>query len=544
MPRLALPNRFNQQPQQALELAPEWRRNAVILAPLRDLSGRDLADPSNTIVNSAIPPGIVNKKDGQALSFLTTNQILSTLNNVNPNTPFTVFARVTPGTLNTGYSRILETDFATSFYLGSNSGSQYAFIVNDTGTTHLESCIGGQQVVGQTDFVLGTFDGTNQITLYVNGIQTGTTTVDNGVPTTLWQMAIGRYPFSSAANWVGDISLVGFYSRAFSAQEIYSLAQNPWQLFKSPPRRIYTVASTGSTGSANVTNANDTVVASGTVTAVGTLARTNQNDTVVASGKATVTGSLAKTNQNDTSVASGKATATGTVNVTNANDTCIASGTVGGETTGSANVTNANDTSVASGSVTAVGALAKTNSNDTVVASGAVTATGTVNATNADDTCAASGSVSDAATGTADVTNADDTCAASGTITAVGTVAVTNQNDTSVASATAKAIGNVNVTNRYDTSEATGFLNNGVITETLTARTVRVKKPGVPKGTPEWLKTTVETMLGRRGNAIPIPSAQDLTFSSTPTKEECEALHSHVNDIRTALESLINRFDT
>ena len=45
-----------------------------------------------------------------------------------------------------------------------------------------------------------------------------------------------------------------------------------------------------------------------------------------------------------------------------------------------------------------------------------------------------------------------------------------------------------------------------------------IKKPGVPNGTPDWLKTIVEIQLGRRGNAIIVPSLQTLTFSATPRK--------------------------
>ena len=71
-----------------------------------------------------------------------------------------------------------------------------------------------------------------------------------------------------------------------------------------------------------------------------------------------------------------------------------------------------------------------------------------------------------------------------------------------------------------------------------------IKKPGVPNGTPDWLKTIVEIQLGRRGNAITVPSLQTLTFSATPTKAECEALYSYVNDIRSALADLLNRFDS
>ncbi|HEX8874784.1 MAG TPA: hypothetical protein VF780_09165 [Nitrosospira sp.] len=70
-----------------------------------------------------------------------------------------------------------------------------------------------------------------------------------------------------------------------------------------------------------------------------------------------------------------------------------------------------------------------------------------------------------------------------------------------------------------------------------------LKKPGIPAGTPDWLKTMIEILTGRRCNKIAVPPLQNLTFSATATKAECEALYSYVNDIRASLDSLVNRLD-
>lgn len=75
-------------------------------------------------------------------------------------------------------------------------------------------------------------------------------------------------------------------------------------------------------------------------------------------------------------------------------------------------------------------------------------------------------------------------------------------------------------------------------------RIIRVKKPGIPAGTPEWLKTLLEIVIGRRGNAIEVPEFQTLTFSAAPTKAECEALYSYTNDIRTSVENILARLDS
>ena len=85
-----------------------------------------------------------------------------------------------------------------------------------------------------------------------------------------------------------------------------------------------------------------------------------------------------------------------------------------------------------------------------------------------------------------------------------------------------------------------------VLDQWLSTQTVSdaIKKPGVPTGTPDWLKTILEIVLGRRGNRIMVPAEQTLTFSSTPTKAECEALYQYTNSVRTALDSLVNRLDS
>lgn len=71
-----------------------------------------------------------------------------------------------------------------------------------------------------------------------------------------------------------------------------------------------------------------------------------------------------------------------------------------------------------------------------------------------------------------------------------------------------------------------------------------IKKPGIPSDTDPWLKTTMEIMMGRRGNAIEVPAKKELTFSATPTKAECEELYNYTNSMRDKLEQLIRRFDS
>lgn len=94
----------------------------------------------------------------------------------------------------------------------------------------------------------------------------------------------------------------------------------------------------------------------------------------------------------------------------------------------------------------------------------------------------------------------------------------------------------------------TGAVSDGIIVEsalsTGMAATLRIKKPGIPAGTPEWLKTMIELLIGRRGNRIVPPAFRALTFSAVPTQAECEALYAYTNDVRIAVERLITRLDS
>lgn len=95
--------------------------------------------------------------------------------------------------------------------------------------------------------------------------------------------------------------------------------------------RVPTAGGSGVTGTASITNANDTSSAVGTTTILGILATTNTNDTISATGTTTIVGTSSSTNQNDTVSASGSVggPVTGTAAITNNNDTCVAYGIVG-----------------------------------------------------------------------------------------------------------------------------------------------------------------------------------------------------------------------
>jgi hypothetical protein len=79
---------------------------------------------------------------------------------------------------------------------------------------------------------------------------------------------------------------------------------------------------------------------------------------------------------------------------------------------------------------------------------------------------------------------------------------------------------------------------------TGTTTSTGIQKPGIPAGTDPWLKTTLEILMGRRGNAIDVPEMPDITFSSTPTQDECQALYDANKTTRDLLRQLKDRFDS
>lgn len=71
-----------------------------------------------------------------------------------------------------------------------------------------------------------------------------------------------------------------------------------------------------------------------------------------------------------------------------------------------------------------------------------------------------------------------------------------------------------------------------------------IKKPGIPASAPAWLRTMLEIFTGRRNNKITPARMQELTFSATPTRAECEALYAYVREVHRAQNDMIRRFDS
>lgn len=102
------------------------------------------------------------------------------------------------------------------------------------------------------------------------------------------------------------------------------------------------------------------------------------------------------------------------------------------------------------------GTINKSNSNDTLVAAGTTTVIGNGLSTNTNDTLAAQ----DVLTGTLAYTNNNDTLAAIGSPVIRGTISVNNNNDTSEAAGTLQVNGTLDKTNNNDVASIMGLVGN------------------------------------------------------------------------------------
>ena len=140
--------------------------------------------------------------------------------------PFTVTAWVWPNVLAGGYNRIAETNYATGFYLGTDTTiTKWELLVaNPT----LSTCaIGGTVTSQKWTMVTGVYDGTNGY-LYVNGSLMAGPCAFSAPVTTASSLRIGCFNSGSSCSstnsaWDGAISDFRIYGRALSAVEISAI---------------------------------------------------------------------------------------------------------------------------------------------------------------------------------------------------------------------------------------------------------------------------------------------------------------------------------
>ena len=250
----------------------------------------------------------------------------------------------------------------------------------------------------------------NMLRLFINGSEITTGTVfTGGVRTNSTSAPL--FDTLGSETYLDDAR---YYDGALSAAQITADMGTP-------------VSGGGISGTAAVTQANQTSSASGQLGYSGTSAATEANDTSSASGTVVnpVTGTSAANQANQTSTASGQLGYSGNVARTQANQTSSAAGQLG--YTGTATPTQAAQTSAASGTFTTggsfAGSAAVTQANQTASAAGQLGYSGTSARTQANNTSAASGTVVNPVTGTASPSQANQFSIANGILRYTGTVA-------------------------------------------------------------------------------------------------------------------------
>ena len=148
---------------------------------------------------------------------------------VSLSTTFSVSAWVNPAVATqTGYARIVETQYNTGLYLGTNAkGTKYKFIVN-SGRGSAGGCGGvsfgcaeGGAVTSGWHLVTATYDGTTAV-LYVDGVRVASDTFTSPGTTGL-ALYVGRY-FQGGYSWNGYVDDVRLYNRALTVTEVASIA--------------------------------------------------------------------------------------------------------------------------------------------------------------------------------------------------------------------------------------------------------------------------------------------------------------------------------
>lgn len=357
--------------------------------------------------------------------------------------------------------------------------------------------------------LLGISDGLN-IYLYVNGILEASTAGGDafgGYVSPEFVIGAGQTDAGVSIPGSGWLNYAVYYNKALSASEARGRYDNRFSLLQAPVRRLFSAASSNNLIAAACTQANTGGTAAATQDhslAGVTSAQANTGSTAAVSGNHILAGAAST---------QGNASGTGAVTyaLTLAGGIAAQSNSAGIGALVQVHVLLI--AKAVQGNTSAIGGIAQTH----------VMAAASVSQVNAGSTATLS--------------------LGSGVLVATAAV----QGNTGSAGAIIQAHILAAALSTQGNNASTGTISDGIVVEpgfiAGVAATVRLKKPGVPAGAPEWLKTMIEILTGRRGNKIEAPRFQILTFSATPTRAECEALYAYTNTVRHALEQLISRMD-
>ena len=285
----------------------------------------------------------------------------------------------------------------TSYYLGSNLA---AFSIPEVPKTF----IGGVVVTAAA----ANSGGTN---VFIDGSEVlATETVGATAYSHSKLVIFGERTSSAGYSCEGLYLLHLFYDQALAPAAAAALSLNPWQVFYKR-RRAYSIpTSSGAAGTAAITEASDTVSATGNIAIPGTASITEASDTVAATGALAIAGTAAITEGSDTVSATGVGGEVGTAAITESSDTVSATGAL--SVTGTAAIAESDDTVSATGALSVTGSAAITEQPDIVAATGGIALSGAAAIFEAGDIVVATGALGLA--GTAAITEAPDSVAATG----------------------------------------------------------------------------------------------------------------------------------
>jgi len=233
------------------------------------------------------PTYSAGKIGSHAITFDGSSSYAVTGGNLNTGSTFTVSAWFKPNGAQVAYFRLLDTDFASQFFLGGDpAGTQFNFVVrNDS------FAVGGAYSSGTWVHVAATSDPSGGGRLYVNGSLVATGLPTNLVPGSL-PLYFGTYDGSPGSNLLkGDLDEVCIYSRALSALDVSTLYNSSTGCSAPAAPVISAIATSTTLTTATITwttdgNASSTVKY-GATSSYGTA---SSSDTLVTSHSITLTG--------------------------------------------------------------------------------------------------------------------------------------------------------------------------------------------------------------------------------------------------------------
>lgn len=248
MSALLLPGRFSQQPQQHARI--DWgnpiTRGLVFAYNLGAPAGGISVASQTAGGNIVFTPKGMARQTTSGSSDVILDNVPTTATGAN----YSMLAVGTANSTSTTQSAVdddTDTSSPRVFQFRLNSAKGELITFDTSGNPYFATASAMSLAQLQAGFVLGAQVAGNSIALFQNGIKTGGS-ASNTQRTGSGTVRIGQHKGVAGAGWTtGGLCLVAQWARTLSDAEFSSLTDNPWQLFAAPPRRLWGIASSGTT---------------------------------------------------------------------------------------------------------------------------------------------------------------------------------------------------------------------------------------------------------------------------------------------------------